>query len=79
VLAPNAYGKHLRPRSVVPLRGRVQPGESGGPVVDSRGGVVAMIFGGAKDGGNGFAVPVSVVQDGVPEATEPVSSGPCID
>jgi S1-C subfamily serine protease len=36
----------------------VQPGESGGPVVDSQGGVVAMIFGGAKNGGNGFAVPV---------------------
>lgn len=79
VLAPNAYGKHIRPRSIVPLRGGVQPGESGGPVVDSRGGVVAMIFGGAKNGGNGFAVPVSVVQDAVSDATKPVSSGPCID
>ncbi|HJS70590.1 MAG TPA: serine protease [Gaiellaceae bacterium] len=79
VLAPNAYDKNIRPRSVVSLRGRVQPGESGGPVVDSRGGVVAMIFGGAKEGGNGFAVPVSVVEDAVPRATKPVSSGPCID
>jgi hypothetical protein len=78
VLAPNAYGKHLGPRSVVPLRGQVQPGESGGPVVDSDGGVVAMIFGGAKDGRNGFAVPASVVQKAVPRATKPVSSGPCI-
>jgi hypothetical protein len=48
-------------------------------VVDSDGGVVAMIFGGAKDGGNGFAVPVSVVRDAVPKATRPVSAGPCID
>jgi S1-C subfamily serine protease len=79
VIAPNAYGRHVGPRSVVPLRGRVEPGESGGPVVDSDGGVVAMIFGGAKDGGNGFAVPVSVVRDALPEATQPVSSGPCID
>lgn len=78
-IAPNAYGRHVGPRSVVRLRGQVQPGESGGPVVDSDGGVVAMIFGGAKDGGNGFAVPVSVVRDAVPKATVPVSSGPCID
>jgi S1-C subfamily serine protease len=78
VIAPNAYGRHVG-RSVVPLRGQVEPGESGGPVVDSRGGVVAMIFGGSKNGGNGFAVPVSVVGDALPKATQLVSSGPCID
>jgi hypothetical protein len=38
-----------------------------------------MIFGGAKNGGNGFAVPVSVVRDSLPKARQPVSSGPCID
>jgi S1-C subfamily serine protease len=79
VFAPNAYGRHVGPREIVPLRGKVQPGESGGPVVDAQGGVVAMIFGGAKNGGNGFAVPVSVVQGAVPKATKPVSSGPCVD
>jgi S1-C subfamily serine protease len=79
VIAPNAYGRHVGPRSVVPLRGQVEPGESGGPVVDSEGGVVAMIFGGAKNGGNGFAVPVAVVGEAVPKATQQVASGPCID
>jgi uncharacterized membrane protein required for colicin V production len=79
LLAPNAYGHHLGPRSVVPLRGTVQPGESGGPVVDADGAVVAMIFGGGKQDDSGFAVPVSVVGDAVPQATKPVSSGPCID
>ena len=79
VIAPNAYGRHVGPRNVVPLRGRVEPGESGGPVVDSEGGVVAMIFGGAKNGGNGFAVPVSVVGEALPRATRPVSSGPCVN
>jgi hypothetical protein len=78
-IAPNAYGRRVGPRSVVRLRGQVEPGESGGPVVDRDGGVVAMVFGGAKIGGNGFAVPVSVVRDAMPEATQPVSSGPCID
>ncbi|MEO8291229.1 MAG: CvpA family protein [Gaiellaceae bacterium] len=79
VLAPNAYGRQIRPRQVVPLRGRVRPGESGGPVIDSRGSVVAMIFGGTKGGRNGFGVPVSLVLKGVPKASRPVSSGPCID
>ena len=79
VIAPNAYGHNVGRRSIVPLRGKVEPGESGGPVVDSKGGVVAMIFGGAKNVGSGFAVPVSVVRDAVPKATGPVSSGRCID
>ena len=48
-------------------------------VLAAQGGVVAMIFGGAKNGGSGFAVPVSVVRDALPKATQLVSSGPCID
>src|SRR5206468_1245204 len=36
VFAPNAYGRHVGPREIVPLRGKVQPGESGGPVVDAQ-------------------------------------------
>ena len=65
-------------RTDASVRGKVEPGESGGPVVDGQGGVVAMIFGGGKNGGDGFAVPVSVVEDAVPKATKPVSSGPCV-
>ena len=61
VLSPGAYGGRVRPRVVVPLRGAVQPGESGGPVVDRRGRVVAMIFGGTRDGQGGYAVPVELV------------------
>jgi len=78
VVAQNAYGKHYSPRSVVTLRGQVEPGDSGGPVVDSDGGVVAMIFGGAKGGRSGYAIPVSLVRDSVPKATGPVPSGPCV-
>lgn len=79
VLAPDAYGRGSAPREIVPLRGKVQPGESGGPVVDGRGGVVAMIFAGAKRGANGFGVPVGLVLRGVSARLHTVSPGPCLD
>lgn len=78
VLSPDAYGRRVRPRLVVPLRGAVQPGESGGPVVDRRGRVVAMIFGGTRRGGGGYAVPVNLVLDAAGGPLRAVSSGPCI-
>lgn len=78
VLSPDAYGRRVRPRVVVPLRGAVQPGESGGPVVDRRGRVVAMIFGGTRQGGGGYAVPVQLVVAAAAERLVAVSSGPCL-
>jgi S1-C subfamily serine protease len=79
VLAPDAYDRMVSPREIVPLRGVVRPGESGGPVVDSRGNVVAMVFAGSKSGPNGFAVPVELVTQGLAGVLGPVSSGPCLD
>jgi len=78
VLSPDAYGRGTHARVVVPLRGAVQPGESGGPVVDRSGRVVAMIFGGTRDGEGGFAVPVDLVLDAASERLRRVPSGPCI-
>ena len=45
-------------RTITALRGQVQPGNSGGPMVDARGQVVATVFAaltGTRQGG--FAVP----------------------
>jgi S1-C subfamily serine protease len=78
VLAPDAYDRRVGRRVVVPMRGKVQPGESGGPVVDRRGSVVAMVFAGAKHGPSSFAVPVDLVLRGVSTRLRPVSSGPCL-
>jgi S1-C subfamily serine protease len=78
VIAPDAYERRVSARTIVPLRGKVQPGESGGPVVDARGGVIAMVFAGAKRGPSGFAVPVQLVLRGVSTPLRPVSSGPCV-
>jgi S1-C subfamily serine protease len=78
VLAPDAYRRRVRPRTVVPLRGKVEPGESGGPVIDRRGSVVAMIFGGARAGDGGFAVPAGLVLRGLEGRLQPVAPGPCL-
>jgi len=78
VIAPDAYDRRVSARMIVPLRGKVQPGESGGPVVDSRGRVIAMVFAGAKRGSSGFAIPVELVLRGVSKPLRPVSSGPCV-
>ena len=78
VVAPDAYDRSMGRRLVMPLRGRVQPGESGGPVVDVRGRVVAMIFGGARSGRGGYGVPVELVVRAADEPLRPVGPGPCV-
>jgi len=77
-LAPGAYGGSVQPRTVVPLRGRLEHGDSGGPVVDRRGRVVAMMFAADKGGGGGFGVPLEPIREAVASAHGRVSPGPCI-
>jgi S1-C subfamily serine protease len=77
-LAPGAYGGSVRPRTVVPLRGRLEHGDSGGPVVDRRGRVVAMMFAADRGGGGGFGVPLDAIRGALDSARSRVSPGPCI-
>jgi S1-C subfamily serine protease len=85
VLTQDAYGRGLVRRSITPLRGRVRPGNSGGPMVDAHGRVVATVFAATTDqsgrasGTGGFAVPSSVVRDELQRAqgSAGVSTGPC--
>jgi hypothetical protein len=61
----NAYGDGPTDRSVAALRGRVRPGNSGGPMIDAAGQVVATVFAevtnASKDHPGGFAIPNAVV------------------
>jgi S1-C subfamily serine protease len=85
VQTEDAYGNGPVLRSIVSLRGRVRPGNSGGPMVDSAGRVVATVFaaitnsnGGVSRGG--FAVPNSIVRAQLRAAggrSAAVSTGPC--
>jgi S1-C subfamily serine protease len=78
----NAYGEGHVQRSITPLRGRVRPGNSGGPMVDAKGQVVATVFaaltGTTRVGG--FALPNSLVRSRlrkVGTSTTPASTGSC--
>jgi S1-C subfamily serine protease len=78
----NAYGQGHVLRSITALRGRVRPGNSGGPMIDSRGRVMATVFaaltGTAHPGG--FAVPNALVRADLRQAEvrmTPVSTGNC--
>ena len=82
VSTENAYGDGHVLRTITALRGRVRPGNSGGPLVDSHGRVIATVFaaltGTARPGG--FAVPDPVVRAQLAKALahrQPVATGHC--
>jgi S1-C subfamily serine protease len=77
VLARDAYGDGPVARQVIVTRGTLGPGSSGGPIVDPRGRVVAMIFGGSEADDTGAAVPSSQVRDALDGPLAPVGAGPC--
>jgi S1-C subfamily serine protease len=78
----NAYGQGHVLRTITALRGKVRPGNSGGPMVDDRGEVVATVFAaltGTPRAG-GFAVPNGLVRAALREAegqSAPVPTGHC--
>lgn len=82
VSTENAYGQGPVLRSIVAVRGRVRPGNSGGPMVDAGGRVVATVFaaltGATRPGG--FAVPDALVREQIHRAigrTAAVGAGRC--
>lgn len=78
VLTQDAYGRGPVRRTIVGLRGLVQSGNSGGPVVDGRGRVVATVFAATTSGPRGgYGVPNARVSDVLAGAREAVDTGPC--
>jgi S1-C subfamily serine protease len=61
------------------FRGRVERGNSGGPVVDRRGRVLTTVFAAAvsESAPRGFGVPNSIVGKALRRAGAPVDTGPC--
>jgi S1-C subfamily serine protease len=83
VSTEDAYGNGPILRSITALRGRVRPGNSGGPMINQAGRVVATVFAaitGSTAGQGGFAVPNTLVATQLAKSASrnrPVSTQPC--
>src|SRR4051794_23893235 len=79
VFTQDAYGRGPVQRRLTTFRGLVRPGNSGGPMVDTRGRVVTTVFASTRGAGpvGGFGVPNSIVRDILATAAGPVDTGPC--
>ncbi|HEY1284922.1 MAG TPA: MarP family serine protease [Solirubrobacterales bacterium] len=78
VLSEDSYGAGPIRREIASLRGTVRSGNSGGPLVDSRGRVLATVFASTTSGPQGgFAVPNDIVKKALGAASSPVDTGAC--
>lgn len=80
---PNIYGSRTVTRDVFTLRATVKSGNSGGPLIDTQGQVIGVVFGAAVDNSDtGFALTADEVREEVDQApgmNDPVSTGRCAD
>jgi S1-C subfamily serine protease len=74
----DAYGRLQLGRPIVSLRGDVRSGNSGGPIVDGDGRVVATVFAQRRGSDDGFAVPNAQVQNALAEIG-PVLETSCVE
>jgi S1-C subfamily serine protease len=78
VVTQDAYGRGPVRRRIAALRGIVRSGNSGGPMVDGDGRVVATIFAATTSGPRGgYAVPNDLVRRTLDGANNAVDTGPC--
>jgi S1-C subfamily serine protease len=79
VVTQDAYGRGPVSRRITALRGLVRSGNSGGPMVDGDGEVVATVFAASvpEGGRSGFGVPDTIVRRALSSARGPVDTGPC--
>jgi S1-C subfamily serine protease len=74
----DAYGRGPVQRRLTALRGVVRSGNSGGPMVDGRGRVVATVFAATTSGPRGgYGVPNALVRHVLAGARGAVSTGSC--
>ena len=78
VVTQDAYGRGPVRRRIASLRGIVRSGNSGGPMVDGDGRVVATIFAATTSGPRGgYAVPNDIVRARLDNSANAVDTGPC--
>jgi S1-C subfamily serine protease len=78
VISNDAYGQGPIRRRMTAIRGNIRSGNSGGPVLDAQGQVVATVFAATTRGPRGgFGIPTGIVEGDLGAARAPVSTGPC--
>jgi S1-C subfamily serine protease len=79
VSSEDSYGRGPVERRMTPFRGVVRNGNSGGPVVDANGEVLATVFASSvsSDEPSGLGVPNDIVQDAIAGPLDGSSTGPC--
>jgi S1-C subfamily serine protease len=78
VVSNDSYGRGPVTRQMSSIRGRIRSGNSGGPVVDRRGRVLATVFAAITMGEpGGYGVPDNLVRSALRSSSGPVSTGPC--
>ncbi len=80
VVSEDAYGRGPITRRMTSFRGHVRDGNSGGPVVDSKGRVLTTVFAATigEKPRSGLGVPDSIVKRAVGSAKAPVDTGACV-
>jgi S1-C subfamily serine protease len=77
-IGEDSYGQGPVRRPIASLRGSVRSGNSGGPIVDTRGRVLGTVFAATTTGApGGFAVPNEIVEAALGETSPSVDTGPC--
>ena len=72
--ARDAYGKLQLSRPIVVVRGDVQSGNSGGPIIDRDGRVVATVFARRRASDDGYAVPNEQVRRALANVGPPLDT-----
>jgi S1-C subfamily serine protease len=78
-ISEDSYGRGPIQRTITALGGDVRSGNSGGPLLDSHGRVIGVVFAATTGGqAGGFAVPAEEVREAIPRASSgEVDTGPC--
>jgi S1-C subfamily serine protease len=74
---PPEFHRRMVGRATMTLRGHIEHGSSGSPLVDRDGRVLTTVWGGRDDRDGGFGVPNRFVRSALRHAGPRVGTGPC--